>query len=836
MEGLKIIPHKTLTNSNMEDIVRGLHTPKKYSERYNFKMAEELKKEGEKIPLKKIFSKELFEGVEETDLLVIQNNFIYEVEITKNNTEFRLLHKDLSKIKQLYSKYIDRIKFSPKIEDYEISVENCMAVEMVTNEHFMFALQSQHQNSLEPLKYILDLKRNLKDEEKIIFQVIAQPISNDWWADYDRAYTGWTREKIYPKKFRFTLAEAVQMVAKLGLDITLESLYIVEEIFLGQKGVNVIDTTSDKALVSRADGFLSQATTSKVKDVGFEVSIRGLMYAKTESRRRELKDNFAVCFSCLKGDNNLVCEEIPLIKKPLFRKEKQFKNNINRIKNRELLFKPLISQKTILGVKELKSFLFLPQTTLQSTYNLDCLDFFEADVPKELQEGGIPIGHIYGGQAEQIAFWSKIKDVMCLSKVVVGVKGSGKSKYIENYVYMAYKQGDCVVYFDYIENNANAKEVSRHIPKKDVIQFDLSKGFTFEYPELDITTIPQDEEYERTMKRYASEYAKLIESFINTINFGEIQELTPNMKNILSSASSISLLAGNTNIYSIYQILSNHNQREKAIRLVKAKNIYEDCDFRFACLNSLNEYNEKGKVIGTNSKADRIMDRFGALMRDSRTEEMLLGIDRNKINFVDVFEQNKVVLVLMEEEYFSNYELKDVVMSYFLSRMWLSGLKRAKVIEDREQRKVVHIILDEIHQLKNSVGIMAKNIAEDRKFRMNYFFTCQYLKQFGDFLEAVKGAGCHYMILSGAEKSNFVALKEEIGDNYKIDELVNLPPRSSLNIVRYNGQNIKTFITDLPPKLENKNKGNNYLYYEDGKKRAEIIEDCEDCVNNQGKE
>lgn len=484
-------------------------------------------------------------------------------------------------------------------------------------------------------------------------------------------------------------------------------------------------------------------------------------------------------------------------------KVKLTKDNLNRIKNRELFWRPIVSSKNILSISEVEHLLQLPQITLQKELEMERLDFSEVKITKEIENGYIPLGQIYG--TKDIAYWSNIKDLLCMSKAIVSVKGAGKSVYFENYVLNAWKGGDCVIYFDYIENNKNAWEVAKHIPKKDVVVLDLSKGFTFDYPELDINTIPKDDEYERTIKRFASDYCMLMEKFINTINIGDAQPLTANMRNILISACSITFLSGNTNIYSIYRCLTDYKFRYAITNKVKEMKIYNDDDFRFAVMESLDEKKESKKgteyTVGTNDKADRVLDRFNALLRDSRTEEMLLGIDRNNVNFVDIFEKNKVVLVLMPEDYFTDYELKDIVMTYFLSRMKLAGQKRAALIKEREDRKVVHIMLDEIHQLDNSTSLMIKNIAEDRKFRTTYVFTCQYLKQFGKLLEPLKGTGCNYMLLAGCEKDNFTQLKEEIGSNFDINELLNMPIFHSLNIVRGRERAITTFITKLPKQL-----------------------------------
>lgn len=796
MKGLKIIPHSTLSNTNIKDLAKALHQPKAYTELYNFTCIDKLMKEGETIKLKNIFRKDLvnklIEPKESTDLVVLQNNFIYEIEMTAKNIEFRVLNRDLESVKKIYSKYIDNIKFGDSIQDYSLEINKNMSIsELITKEHFMFSLKTTTKG-IEPLKYILDLKRQLKEGEKFIYQVIIQPLNSDWWQSYTTAYNKFKSGKM-PKKFQLKLKDIFRVFGNVTLDVALELLYCFEEIMFGPEGVERIDTTDDDVSLIKRERGLKRATLDKGTERGFEVSIRGIVYSEHETRRNFIMDQFANCFGCMDLDNTLKLTYI-----------KDSKDNINRIKNRELFWRPLDNQKMILSVSELQNFLQLPQVTLQKEFGMEHLDYAEVKLNKELSDGYIPIGKVYGGKEE--AYWSRIKDLLCLSKAIVAVKGAGKSTYFESYVYNAWKGGDCIVYFDYIENCKNAREVAKYIPANNVITLDLSKGFTFDYPELDISTIPRDDEYERTLKRFASDYCMLMEKFINTINTGDAQPLTANMRNILISACSLTFLAGFTDMYSIYKCLTDYRFRYTVVKKVKEMKIYRDDDFRFAIMESLNEVKEsksgKSNTVGTNEKADRVLDRFNALMRDSRTEEMLLGIDRNNVNFTEIFEQNKVVLVLMPEDYFTDYELKDIVMTYFLSRMKLAGQKRAALIPERENRKVVHIMLDEIHQLDNSTSLMIKNIAEDRKFRTTYVFTCQFLKQFGKLWEPLKGTGCNFMLLAGCEKENFNLLKEEIGSNFSIDELLHMPVFHSLNIVRGREKAITTFMSQLPGELK----------------------------------
>lgn len=416
MKGLKIIPHSTLENSNIKDIVKALHEPLRYAERYNFQCLDNFLKEGEPIPVKKLFKRgaisKLLKEKEDTDLLVLQNTFIYEIQITKDNIEFILLNRDLDKVKKTYSKYIDKIKFSDNIVDYQIPITNDISVaEMVNKEHFMFSLKTSSR-ALEPLKYILDLKRNLKEDEMFIYQVVIEPLNTDWWTDYTKAYKSFKDGKM-PKKFQLRLKEIFNIFGNITLDLALELLYCFEEIILGKDNVEKIDTTDDDVSIIKRDKGLMNATIKKGTEKGFETAIRGIVYSKLESRREFLLEQFKNCFGCMDLDNTLI-----------MRKIKNTNENMKRINNRELFWHPLNDSKMILGVSELEHFLQLPQISLQKELNMERLDFAEIKLAKELLEGYIPIGHIYGGKG--IAYWSKVKDLLCLSKAIVAVKGAGK--------------------------------------------------------------------------------------------------------------------------------------------------------------------------------------------------------------------------------------------------------------------------------------------------------------------------------------------------------------------------------------------------------------------------
>lgn len=238
MKGLKIIPHARLSNENLKEIIKSLHDPKSYTERYNFKCLDNLLKDGEPIHLKDLNKEKLLEPKDkDTDLLVLQNTFIYEIQITKKDISCILLHRDLDKVRKVYSKYIDKIKFDDKIIDYEIPIiDNMSVAEMVTKEHFMFSLKTLHR-AIEPLKYILDIKRILKDDEMFIYQVIIEPLNTEWWSSYTQAYKKF-KSGTMPKKFQIKPKDIFNIFGNVTLNVALELLYCFEELIFGAAAVN----------------------------------------------------------------------------------------------------------------------------------------------------------------------------------------------------------------------------------------------------------------------------------------------------------------------------------------------------------------------------------------------------------------------------------------------------------------------------------------------------------------------------------------------------------------------------------------------------------------------
>jgi hypothetical protein len=295
----------------------------------------------------------------------------------------------------------------------------------------------------------------------------------------------------------------------------------------------------------------------------------------------------------------------------------------------------------------------------------------------------------------------------------------------------------------------------------------------------------------------ASDLAEQTAYLINALNDGMVQQLTPKMNKVLNAACMVAYTTGHIKVYDVINVLQNHVIRHEYINQAIQKGIYKLTDIKINDLLYLDELSSKGKVIGTSDvKIESIMDRVDILLRNPYLELMLMSDPDDSVNFVNYMNEGKIVLIRIPENVFKKKWVKDVIMTYFMSRIWLATLIRGV----QKKPKINHVVTDEIHQVPTAAKLVSDTITEGRKYGVDYFFTCQFLKQFKTLLDGVKGAGVSYMLLAGTEKENFTFLKEESGE-FMLEELLNMEKFTSFNIIK-TSKGSKTFISKLPAPLE----------------------------------
>lgn len=698
------------------------------------------------------------------DRILFKNNrFIYrtkelpsfEILYTKDNIKFFLIlpSKWSSFIKQRVETVWPRSAIM-KQQDYSDAFQPHKTIiydiELMNN-CFMSIDADYRANT--PIESMLGASKDMQNNDIALFQIILEPVNNYWKTKADQSWSKYKKgEDIKNEKLIF------QILDFLFLNI-IEWILKTFDLLLGVKSDNKKNINREKQT--------SYYTNNKTSYDGFDVRIKIYSYSESIIRREQTAKSIATALRDVNGDNELVVTN-----------KRTMSRNFIRRKPMATFFK-----KNILSVKEVSQLMQLPNRELQETYNLlDSIDTREIDLPDILKKGNIPIGETtHKGKTEEV-YWPNDKNILALPKIIIGPMGSGKDEYTKNFTVNASKKGDGAIVFDYIKNCEMSESIAKHA---DCIKIDLSKQenlFSLAYPEIQ----PIGDNWSKL--KVANILSRQVEYLINSLSE---EPLTSRMSRYLDAASKVVFIHKGAKVYDVIDVLTNWKARNEYIRKAKYSGIFADDDIEIVDLDSLHDRNKEGKIIGTKeSKIEGIMDRINILIKDIYLKTMAKTNINCNHNFCKWMDDGKVILIQMPENVFTNKQVKDTIVTYFMSRIWLATLQR------KNTDKIVHIITNEIHQVPTAAKLVANIITEPRKFGVDFYFTVHYLRQLKALQSAIQSAGVSYMLLAGTEKDNLFSLQQEISP-FTVEEGLKLKRFHSLNIISYGNQYAK-FISKLP--------------------------------------
>lgn len=625
--------------------------------------------------------------------------------------------------------------------------------------HYFMSIRADYRENA-PLENMLSTANYVHEDDAVLFQIILQPIQDYWKIKADEYWKKYRQGKEVVNK-----SLIIKILDILFIDL-LNAILEFIDLLLG-----IIKSKKQEQLTRTKQ--LSSYTNNKTGYKGFNVSIRVFSYSKNSIRRTQNAKSIYLSLRDIAGDNEIELKNTQIMKDAMFIRKR------NRLK--------AIFEKNILSTKEVSQLLQLPTRELQIEYNIkDSIDTREINIPHQLLQGNITIGEVSYKGNKANSYWPNNKNILSLPKIVVGPMGSGKSEYSKNFVVNAAKKGDSVIVFDYIKNCELSNDISKHI---DCIKLDLSKInnlFSLSYPEIKIT----DDPWQRL--NAANMLSRQVEYLINSLSD---EPLTSRMIRYLDAASKVVFIHENAKVGDVIDVLTNWKIRNEYIRKAKYSGIFNDDDIEILDLESLHDRDKEGRIVGTkDAKIEGVIDRINIMMKDIYLRAMLKAEVNYNYNFVKWINEGKVILIQLPEHTFINKQIKDTVVTYFMSRVWLAALQR------KNCEKLCHVITDEIHQVPTAAKLVSHIITEARKFGVDFYFTIHYLKQFRALHDAIRSAGASYMFLAGTEKENFIALEEELKP-FTIEEGLNLKPFHSLNIINYGNQYAR-FISRLPKPIK----------------------------------
>lgn len=535
----------------------------------------------------------------------------------------------------------------------------------------------------------------------------------------------------------------------------------------------------------------SPATIKKATKEIIKTQIIITSKAENKEREKTLLNSVSNSFKSISNDNELIPKEI---KKDI----DEYKTIIDNVK---------INYTT---VEEAHNFISLAGDELINQYKvIEHKQVKENPVPEELKQGICNLGNvIHKGNTDNV-YLNNSGPIRCLPHVLMGGSRSGKSTLSINICKNIIDAGEPLIVPDFIGNCEFTDTIAKITPPERLIDIDLSKYECIQalaINELKIKPNMTFDEVSKIARRKATNFLELI----NIMN-NDDKQLAPKMRKYLGAAARVAFCFNNSTGKDILRILQSHLVRYEFINKLsdELKDKFEDS---IISLNELDEYSKVTKdnpvstICGTKeNKIEGIIDRIDLFRENDVIDAMFSKSCEDNIDFVEAINQNKVILIRMRDIDFEDETSKDVLMTFFMQKIWLAVKLRASNIKKEMSTTLsrVTLLVDEIFQVPTCQKILSKTFLQSAKFGLKYMFTLHNLEGLSkDALASLKGANTTYTLISGVDKKAFEELEEEFTvHGYCLDDMLNLEQYHALHLIK-NNSGYDALVTKLPPELK----------------------------------
>lgn len=720
----------------------------------------------------------------ENKKIVYETNFklSYMIDITKTEVGFYFIVPTF---------HLERIKEKIRNTWKRCTIEEIKEIKPFKEEAVKYQLYNAREDALslavdkknnDPLNALLNIVEIMSEDDRMaIFYNFVPCNQGNWKSSYKRTIDKLQEGK--PVDRDVTPGFVVKSVFAFINDILSEAINMIFGNESKKKNTDLGFLEAAMGIVKNYN--LTPATEKKKNANIIDTQIMVLSEAvdtnKAESNAITLCQNF----NCIAEDNELKFKPI----------KEDKKRNVWYVDD----FKIAGAETSKFSIDECSNFVQLPGRELQDRFGMiKKINTMETEVPKDLQQGAKCIGtNTFKGTKTKVHL-SSDKDFSKLCLAVIGPTRSGKTTLLGNLAKDSINNGESVIILDYIENCGLSEDIKAMIPNDKILEVNLSDTNNLQgmgYNEAIIETDDIFKKYEMAKKQTAQ-----VLTLINSINVGN-SDFTPRMERFLESACIVAFIQ-NKAVRDILRILEDFRYREECI-----KTIPKDMEIKLQkYVNYLRELDEWSKATKENpsEKIDTkinlisgVLDRFNKLSKNVYMEEMLARDIKDNFNLLKEMEKNKAIFIKLPEDCFATADERDIMVTYWLSKIWLAAQVRASMIPDRYKRKTVTVITDEIAQLEASEELVGSKLDQCAKFAVKFVLSTMYINQLR-IRDKLRTANTSYMFISGAEKSNFKELKEEFEQfGFQLEDMLKLKRYHSLNYIKYE-EGYWAGITELP--------------------------------------
>lgn len=702
----------------------------------------------------------------------------YIVDITKHSTSFYFMvpkpfvNTIATQITNIWDKTTievlsDGIKpFKDDSDIYELSYKKVDSL----------SLNVDSQN-YEPLSSILGVIDIMQDDDRVGICYNFMPAPQKGWSDrYEEDIKKIKSGKV-ADKFEFNLSTLGRGVLALLLGTIDSVISCISEFLVGEN--NSKDISLYDALMGALNDKVELSNHSKSKRNGVVLQTQIAVVSSSNSRERQTENALTVCqaYNTIDGDNELKYKKIATKKFDLSKRSLGLKSSM-------------------FSTDEVSNFIQLPGKTLLDNYRINHVKTNESVVPEQLQFGKKIIGDVtYKGEVTT-AYIEDDYNIGNLPMCFIGSQGSGKTTLFKNYARDCNKAGESVFVIDFIKDCELSDSIKEAIPSKDLVELDLSlqddiQGFGFN--EIVIEDSMSDFDKLKLANLQAIQTMALVDSM------NADSPLTARMRRYLNAAANVVFVQQNNSIKSVIQCLEDCSKRENFISsLTPTQRSYLEDEIR--ALEELDEYSKGSKdsppeKIGTSShKVEHILDRIALLREDFKLKFMYNTSLKNNIDFVKCMDEGKTVLLKMKESEFPTKTHKNVLVTYFVSKLWLASQLRGSKFS---QPSRCNVIIDEVFQAPTCMQQLEYILPQSRKFGLKMLFSLQYANQLKSIFDSLEASGASFLLLTGCTQEDFNRFKDKLAV-FQFDDLRDMPRFHAMCLIKYS-EGYASFIAKLPP-------------------------------------
>ena len=697
----------------------------------------------------------------------VPNKISFIIDITNESADFYMLIPDVfvnefkQKITEVFGKITieesEPLKINKECTQYSLGYKK--------DDSFSLAVDKRDNDLLTANLSIMDI---LKDDDRVTIVYNFMPLSKyalNTWSSYHKDMIKKYKQGACMDK-EFNIKKIFKLIIQILFDIIDSVVEAVQMDFSDSKSNKNKDSLYTRLVPVQE---LTKATIKKENANIINTQI--LLYSQSKDIKRE-EDNAKTLINTYKSissDNELVAKNIGIKKK--YKKndtvigiERNESNSKVDYVNLETYSFDKANQSRI-SSEECSNFISLPGRELIDEYKLEAVQTVETIVPDELKNGNVCIGeNTYRGIKTKTTLSSN-EDAACMPMVIMGKMGGGKSTLFENMGVDSIKHGEGLIVIDFIKNCEMSENIIKNIPKEKVITIDFTdyknlQGFGFN--EINHLLDPKD-----AMSRYVCASLQTVQicNFID--NLGD-EELSAIMEMFLDAACTAVLIHPDKAIKDIVACLSDFQIRYQYINDLNdfKENMPEEYrEIIQEKMNTLRELNEVDKktnsITGTKySKIEGILTRINKLKKNHLLEFMYVKSTTNNIDLVKCMQEGKAIFFKMPQYEVSSPQVKNVIVSYIMSKIMIASEVRSRVYAN-EKLRIVNVICDELQQARGSFVNVEQMSYQMRKFRVRLTISTHGFHKIAPIKDTLIEAGSSIMLLKGSSPKNFEVMEDE---------------------------------------------------------------------------